>query len=51
VRDLGRCSAAGSHSIAWNCRDGAGRRVVSGVYFIQMKAGAEVITRKAVVSK
>jgi hypothetical protein len=50
VRDLGRrWAAAGSHSIAWNCRDDTGRRVGSGVYFIQMKAGAGVITRKAVV--
>jgi len=50
VRDLGRRWAiAGSHSISWNCRDGAGRRVGSGVYFIQMEAGAAVLTRKAVV--
>lgn len=50
VRDLGRrWAAAGSHSIAWNCRDDAGRRVGSGVYFIQMEAGAAPVTRKAVV--
>lgn len=50
VRDLGRrWAAAGSHSIAWNCRDDADRRVGSGVYFIQMEAGAAVATRKAVV--
>jgi hypothetical protein len=52
VRDLGhRQALAGSHSIAWNCRDDTGRRVGSGVYFIQMKIGAGVITRKAVVLK
>jgi|GEM_PF-5580730 len=36
--------AAGDHQLAWDCRDEAGRRAGSGVYFVKLAAG---VTREA----
>jgi hypothetical protein len=49
VRHLG-CSRTrtGIQSLVWDCRDLSGRRVRSGVYFIQLKTPAGAIARKAI---
>ena len=52
VRSLseGTC-AAGQHEILWDGRNEAGIRVASGTYFVQMRVGGRVHTRKVVVVK
>lgn len=40
---------AGSHTVNWDGRDEAGSELASGVYFIQMRAGAFAGVRKAVL--
>jgi hypothetical protein len=37
---------AGTHEGAWRGRTAAGAEAASGVYFVRLKAGAEVLTRK-----
>jgi len=39
----------GFEEVRWDTRGGAGERVASGVYFIRMEAGGEVVTRKSVL--
>ena len=39
----------GWHQVTWSLRDGAGRRVPSGVYFAKLEAGAEAPSRKILV--
>lgn len=41
--------APGWHQVTWSLRDGAGRRVPSGVYFAKLEAGAEAPSRKILV--
>jgi hypothetical protein len=38
--------AAGPHVAAWEGRDGAGRPVASGVYYVRLQAAGEVRTQK-----
>ena len=40
---------AGEHSTSWNLQDSAGRRVGSGMYFIQMKSSGMARTQRIVV--
>jgi flagellar hook assembly protein FlgD len=40
---------AGYHVVVWDARDGAGRNVTSGVYFIRMRAGNFVQTSKTLL--
>jgi hypothetical protein len=40
---------AGYHAVVWDAQDGAGRNVTSGVYFIRMRAGNFVQTRKTLL--
>ena len=40
VRDLSRDVAAGPVEVAWDLRDGAGRRVPPGLYFASVRLGA-----------
>jgi hypothetical protein len=40
---------AGWHQISWNLRDGEGRPLPSGVYFVKLMAGKEAPARKLVV--
>jgi hypothetical protein len=50
VRTLvNRFVSAGRHEIAWNGRDGAGDRVASGVYLVQLRVGDVVETRRVVL--
>ena len=37
---------AGQHSIVWNGLDASGADVSSGIYFLQLNAGSEVVTEK-----
>ncbi len=39
----------GSEEVGWDGRDGRGREAASGIYFIRMEAGGEVVTRKSVL--
>lgn len=46
VRGLaGGLHGAGQHSLAWDGRDGSGRRVAGGVYFVKLDAGGRAQTR------
>jgi len=40
---------AGKHNRTWDRRDGAGRTVVSGIYFLRLEAGANSSRQKLVV--
>jgi len=40
---------AGRHSIEWNGRDSAGRRVPAGIYFYRIEAGGYTSTKKMIV--
>jgi hypothetical protein len=42
----GELRPAGRHAVRWDGRDGAGRSVASGVYFLRLNAGNELRTRK-----
>jgi len=42
---------AGNHSVSWLGRDDKGRRVGSGTYFVQFRAGAVKDTRKLMLVK
>ena len=44
-----RAEGAGSHELAWNGRDERGARVVPGIYFVELLAGAERTVAKLVV--
>ena len=39
----------GSEEVRWDARDGRGEEAASGIYFIRMEAGGEVVTRKSVL--
>ncbi|HMB71351.1 MAG TPA: FlgD immunoglobulin-like domain containing protein, partial [bacterium] len=41
--------SAGRYSVVWDGRDGDGRRVAAGVYFVRLRTGAEEQTRKIVL--
>lgn len=41
-------TAAGSHSVVWDGRDGSGARVAAGTYFVRVDAGLHARTRKVV---
>ncbi len=47
----GRPLAAGRHDLTWNGRDDRGRRVGSGVYFLQVRGGDEERIGRAVLVK
>jgi hypothetical protein len=52
VRSLeDRVYAAGIHQLVWDGRDGGGRSVAAGVYFIEMRAGAFEATEKMMLLK
>jgi hypothetical protein len=40
---------AGLHSIVWDGRNGDGKRVASGIYFVRLKSDREMQTRKVVL--
>ena len=40
--------SAGPHDVSWNARDGAGRAVASGIYFVRLTAGGAVTTARVV---
>jgi parallel beta-helix repeat protein len=42
---------AGPHKLHWSGRDDYNRRVPSGVYFLRLRAGSKVLTRKIVLIK
>lgn len=42
---------AGAHKVHWNGRDDYGRQVPTGVYFLRLRAGEMVQTRKMVLIK
>lgn len=41
----------GTHAVAWNGRDAAGRQVASGIYFCRLAAGKETLSRKLVLMR
>jgi len=41
----------GKYTLAWDARDATGRELSSGTYFIQIAAGADVVTRKTIFLK
>jgi hypothetical protein len=41
----------GTYRTVWDGRDGAGKALASGVYFVRLTAGARTLTRKAVLMK
>ena len=43
--------AAGPHSVLWDGRNDAGTATASGVYFAQMRSGAEQATTKLMLVK
>ena len=45
VRGWSASLAAGAHSLTWNLRDGAGRRVPAGTYFVHLEADGVRRTR------
>jgi hypothetical protein len=44
-----RSMPAGAHSVRWDGRDGAGRPVPAGCYFVRLQADGRTATRKVVV--
>ena len=44
-----RNQAGGVHEAAWDGRDGAGREVPAGVYFVRASSADETVTRKVLV--
>jgi hypothetical protein len=44
-----RALPAGEHELAWDGRDGSGRHVASGVYFVRAEAGRQSGSRKMVL--
>ena len=52
VRDLERGPRSeGRHTVSWDGHDGAGQRVMSGVYLYRLRAGRVTLTRRLVVVK
>jgi hypothetical protein len=50
VRELADGAAAsGTHAIAWDGRDAAGRRVRPGIYFCELRSGSRAVTRRVAV--
>ncbi len=49
VQLLDESLAAGHHQIAWQGRDGAGRGVASGVYFVKVEGPDGVLTRRVML--
>ncbi len=43
--------SSGPHTSLWNGRDGAGRAVASGVYYVRLAGASDVLTRKVVMLK
>ena len=41
--------AQGPHQVPWDGKNARGRRVASGVYFYQLRAGGQAISRKMVL--
>jgi flagellar hook assembly protein FlgD len=41
--------AAGEHAAVWHARDGAGRPVESGIYYLILEASGEVVRHRACV--
>jgi len=50
-RVLDQRMAAGSHSIVWDARDDAGRKVSSGIYFYKMTTAGQNLTKKLTLMK
>ena len=46
-----RVDIAGWGSVVWDGRDGAGREVGSGTYFLRLESGGEVRVRKVVLTR
>ncbi|MBZ0270057.1 S8 family serine peptidase, partial [bacterium] len=50
VRDLVDATAsAGTYSVAWDGRDASGRVVSDGVYFVTLRAGGRLVSRRVLV--
>jgi hypothetical protein len=51
VRTLlaGEGRAAGTHTLAWDGRDGGGHRVAAGLYLVRLAAAGRTVTRRIVV--
>jgi flagellar hook assembly protein FlgD len=50
VRALGeRRMTPGAHTLKWDGKDGSGQAVVAGIYFIRLRAGERIVTRKLAV--
>ncbi len=43
--------AGGHERLSWSGTDGGGRRVASGVYFVRMEVGEEVLSRKLILMR
>lgn len=43
--------AAGNYTVVWDGRDAAGRQVSTGMYVYRLQAGADVVTRKMLLTK
>jgi hypothetical protein len=46
IRLIDGMMAAGRHEITWTGTDGRGRGAASGVYFVHMRFGSDVLTQK-----
>lgn len=44
-------ATAGSRQVAWDLRDGDGKRVSSGIYFVRMELGEKCAIHRIVVLK
>lgn len=42
---------AGTHAVSWNGRDGNGFEAPSGIYFVRLEAGGDVLIRKMIMTK
>ncbi len=42
---------AGTHEVFWSGRDTAGRQAATGVYFVQLRSGQDVVSRKITMIK
>jgi Zn-dependent metalloprotease len=51
VRSFSGIYAAGTHSVEWDGRDGSGRILPSGVYFVRMQADAFRASRSVILSR
>jgi hypothetical protein len=48
---VNRVQGAGRHQVRWNARNSLGSPIASGVYFLRLSVGDEVVTRKIVLQR